>query len=68
LRRAAFAGFERDILRDRVKAGIAQARKEGRPHGRPVTAGRKADEAKKLAKQRNIGRTSLRRLLELEEA
>src|SRR3954453_10078838 len=31
---AVFAEFERDILRDRVKAGIAQARKEGRPHGR----------------------------------
>ena len=34
---AVFAEFERDILRDRVKAGIAQARKEGRPHGRPPT-------------------------------
>ena len=32
---AVFAEFEKDILRDRVKAGIAQARKEGRPHGRP---------------------------------
>jgi DNA invertase Pin-like site-specific DNA recombinase len=32
---AVFAEFERDILRDRVKAGITQARKEGRPHGRP---------------------------------
>ena len=27
---AVFAEFERDILRDRVKAGIAQARKEGK--------------------------------------
>ena len=27
---AVFAEFERDILRDRVKAGIDQARKEGR--------------------------------------
>ena len=34
---AVFAEFERDILRDRVKAGIAQARQEGRPHGRPAT-------------------------------
>ena len=33
---AVFAEFERDILRDRVKAGIAQARKDGRPHGRPA--------------------------------
>jgi DNA invertase Pin-like site-specific DNA recombinase len=34
---AVFAEFERDILRDLVKAGIAQARKEGRPHGRSPT-------------------------------
>jgi putative DNA-invertase from lambdoid prophage Rac len=32
---AVFSEFERDILRDRMKADIAQARKEGRPHGRP---------------------------------
>ena len=32
-----FAEFEREILRDRVKAGIAQARKQGKPHGRPPT-------------------------------
>jgi DNA invertase Pin-like site-specific DNA recombinase len=35
---AVFAEFERDILRDRVKAGIAQARKDGKLHGRPKTA------------------------------
>jgi putative DNA-invertase from lambdoid prophage Rac len=70
---AVFAEFERDILRDRVKAGIAQARKEGRPHGRPVTAGLHIKEVKKLfrkgmskreiAKQVGISRTSVRRLL-----
>lgn len=48
---AVFAEFERDILRDRVKAGIAQARKDGRPHGRPITVGRKVLEIKKLAKR-----------------
>ena len=31
---AVFAEFKRDILRDCVKAGIDQARKQGRPHGR----------------------------------
>jgi putative DNA-invertase from lambdoid prophage Rac len=41
---AVFAEFERDILRDRVKAGIAQARKEGRPHGRPPTVRQHAAE------------------------
>jgi putative DNA-invertase from lambdoid prophage Rac len=38
---AIFAEFERDILRDRVKAGIAQARSEGRPHGRPQTVAKR---------------------------
>jgi hypothetical protein len=31
--------FAREMLRERVRAGIAQARKEGRPHGGPVQAG-----------------------------
>ena len=70
---AVFAEFERDILRDRVKAGIAQARKDGKPHGRPATIAGKAQEVRNLvakgisksaiAKQLNIGRTSVRRLL-----
>ena len=32
---AIFAEFEREILRERVKAGIAQARRHGNRHGRP---------------------------------
>jgi putative DNA-invertase from lambdoid prophage Rac len=70
---AVFAEFERDILRDRVKAGIAQARKEGKPHGRPITAGlhlqkvkelfRKGLSKREIAKQIGISRTSVRRLL-----
>ena len=70
---AVFAEFERDILRDRVKAGIAQARKEGRPHGRPATITGKAQEIRRLAREGlsksaianrlKIGRTSVRRLL-----
>ena len=39
---AVFAEFERDILRERVKAGIAQAREQGKPHGRPRTAAKQA--------------------------
>ena len=39
---AVFAEFESEILRDRVKAGIDQARKEGRPHGRPPTVAKYA--------------------------
>jgi DNA invertase Pin-like site-specific DNA recombinase len=70
---AVFSEFERDILRDRVKAGIAQARKEGRPHGRPPTVAQHSPEIKRLfkkgvskrqiAKRLNISRASVRRLL-----
>ena len=71
---AVFAEFERDILRDRVRAGIAQARKEGKPHGRPQTVTKHSEKVKSLfkkgiskreiAKRLNISRTSVRRLLE----
>jgi DNA invertase Pin-like site-specific DNA recombinase len=47
---AVFAEFERAILRDRVKAGIDQARKDGKPHGRPMTAGKLVPEMKQLHK------------------
>lgn len=70
---AVFAEFERDILRDRVKAGIDQARKEGKPHGRPQTAAKLIPEMKRLrkdglskraiAEELGISRTSVIRLL-----
>lgn len=70
---AVFAEFEREILRERVKAGIAQARKEGRPHGRPRSAANHAARVQELyaegvskseiARRLQIGRTSVRRLL-----
>jgi putative DNA-invertase from lambdoid prophage Rac len=70
---AVFAEFERDILRDRVKVGIDQARKDGKPHGRPITAGKLVPEMKQLskngiskraiAKQLGVSRTSVIRLL-----
>ena len=43
-----FAEFERDIIRERVKAGIANARENGKPHGRPITAGLKKGEIQRL--------------------
>ena len=46
-----FAEFERDIIRERVKAGIANARENGKPHGRPRTAALKTDEAQRLKTQ-----------------
>jgi putative DNA-invertase from lambdoid prophage Rac len=70
---AIFAEFEREILRERVRAGIAQARKEGRPHGRPRTVSPKRDEVVRLKAERvshseiarrlGIGRTSVRRIV-----
>ncbi len=45
-----FAEFERDIIKERVKAGIANARAEGKPHGRPATARSKAGDVKRLHK------------------
>ena len=72
---AVFAEFERSILKERVRAGIAEARSKGKAHGRPATAKLKKDEVKKLykngkglskaaiAKKLNIGRTSVIRLL-----
>lgn len=33
---SAFAEFERDLIRERVKAGLDRAREEGTKHGRPA--------------------------------
>jgi putative DNA-invertase from lambdoid prophage Rac len=70
---AVFAEFEREVLRERVGAGIAHARWEGRRYGRPRTASLKADEVRHLKAERmshseiarrlGIGRTSVRRIL-----
>lgn len=69
-----FAEFEREILKERVKAGIAHARALGKKHGRPPTASLLANKVKTLydqgmskseiAKKLKIGRTSVRRALE----
>ena len=70
---AVFAEFERGILRERVKAGIAEARRRGTRHGRPPTVAHQADEVRQLyarglsksaiARRLGIGRTSVRRFL-----
>jgi putative DNA-invertase from lambdoid prophage Rac len=70
---AVFAEFERDILRERVKAGITQAREKGKPHGRPPSASKQATEVERLfkkgmskseiARRLKIGRTSVIRIL-----
>ena len=66
---AIFAQFEQEILRERVKAGIAQARR----HGRPSSVAQRAPDVQRLAavglsqvaiaRQLGISRTSVRRFL-----
>ena len=70
---AIFAEFEREILRERVKAGIAHARQKGKNHGRPTTIKKYESEIyhlfesglskSEIAKKLGIGRTSVRRIL-----
>jgi putative DNA-invertase from lambdoid prophage Rac len=70
---AVFAEFEREILRERVRAGLAHARLNGQRLGRPKTAALHADQVRKLyragisksaiARKLQIGRTSVRRIL-----
>jgi DNA invertase Pin-like site-specific DNA recombinase len=71
---AVFSEFEREILRERVRAGLAHARQNGQVLGRPATAALHTAEVRKLyrtgvskaeiARRLNIGRTSVRRILE----
>src|SRR5271156_2023491 len=70
---AVFAEFEREILRERVRAGLDHARRHGKRLGRPPSVLHQAVKARKLhrqgiskseiARQLQIGRTSVRRLL-----
>ena len=70
---AVFAAFEREILQERVRAGLAHARQSGKKLGRPATAALHADQIRKLyragvpkaeiARRLHIGRTSVRRVL-----
>jgi len=71
---AIFAEFEREILRERTRAGLAHARQSGKKLGRPATAAQHTAEIRKLhragiskseiARRLKIGRTSVRRILE----
>jgi DNA invertase Pin-like site-specific DNA recombinase len=73
-----FAEFEKDIMRERVLAGLAHARLRGTRLGRPPTAAGKAGSARNLflagiskseiARRLKIGRTSVRRLLEQKDS
>src|SRR6202521_5265899 len=70
---AVFAEFERDILRERVRAGLAHARQNGTRLGRPLTAALQTSQVRTLyhagvskaeiARRLQIGRTSVGRIL-----
>ena len=62
-----FSEFERDIIRERVTAGIANARENGRPHGRPMTAGLKRDEIRML-KSVGLNNSQIARKLKISRA
>ena len=68
-----FAEFEREILRERIRAGLIEAQRKGTKLGRPTTAAKKSGQIRKLhragvskaeiARRLEIGRTSVRRVL-----
>jgi putative DNA-invertase from lambdoid prophage Rac len=70
---AVFAEFEREILRERVRAGLIHARQNGKRLGRPPSVAHQVDHIRRLnrdglskseiARQLRIGRTSVRRIL-----
>ena len=70
---AIFAEFEREILRERTKAGLAHARANGKRLGRPATEAVHATEIRKLHRagvskseitlRLEVGRTSVRQIL-----
>jgi putative DNA-invertase from lambdoid prophage Rac len=70
---AEFATFKHENLRERIRAGIAEAQWQGKHLGRPVTVGKLAGPIRKphragvskaeIARFLDISRTSVRRLL-----
>ena len=70
---AVFAPFEREVLQERTRAGLAHARENGKRLGRPMTAAIHAAEVRQLhragiskseiARRVRIGRTSVCRIL-----
>ena len=69
---AVFTEFERDLIRERIKAGITDVRKHGKAHGRPHAQANDTAQIRALAQQglsqaataRHLGlwRTSVRRV------
>lgn len=74
---AVFAEFERDLLKERITAGITQAKREGKHCGRPasvkakskiiVTRYHKKESLSEIARSEGISRSSVRRILVAEK-
>mgnify|MGYP004702460921 CR=1 FL=1 len=74
---AVFAAFERDVLSQRVRAGLEHARRQGKRQGRPPLAPQIAADVRRLARpsiseseiarQLRVDRTSVRRILARKE-
>jgi putative DNA-invertase from lambdoid prophage Rac len=62
--RAVLAEFERDILRDRLKASIAQARKEARRRRRPPSVA-KARPASQSPGEKGLSKSEISRRLRI---
>jgi DNA invertase Pin-like site-specific DNA recombinase len=70
---AVFAAFEREVLQERTRAGLAHARQNGKKLGRPATVAKRSAEIRRLyrtgaskseiARRLKVGRTSVRRIL-----
>jgi len=56
---AVFAAFEREILGERTRAGLAHARQNGQRLGRPATAAAHAAEIRRLHRPSAPGRAHL---------
>lgn len=63
----AMAQFEREMMLERQREGIAKAKREGRYRGRKPTAAAKADEVRKLAAE-NVSPVEIARRLQISRA
>ena len=61
---AVFASFEREVLQERTRAGLAHPRMNGKRLGRPMTAGLQAAEIRKLHRA-GISKSEIARRLQI---
>lgn len=62
-----FAAFEHDVLRERVRAGLAEARLKGKKLGRPITVGLHAAQVRELYRS-GVSKAEIARRLRISDA